>query len=306
MMKRQKQQEKLEALVRDLERELSEGKNQVEAIEETHKRLREAEQICRELADENHRLSTEITSWQERLAKSEENQKQVRMLQQELDTLQAEHARVVESNRQIQENAADSGDVRRVTSAINDSVNTMPLKSKAGSAAVPASDLTAPVKAGGDVDGSSDAALKMLGAQAITMGRIAWNSIVRNWRISAVFVGVLVLMIVGAITLKNSRSEGPISRDPIELTSEATTVKDLTEPPSEPKRKLEPRVRGTFQTVRPTQVFSGPSEDSELIVNIGRGVKVNVVDSRDGWLEIRSKHGRPPGFIRRDAAERIA
>jgi hypothetical protein len=30
-----------------------------------------------------------------------------------------------------------------------------------------------------------------------------------------------------------------------------------------------------------------------------------VVDSRNGWLEIRSKHGRPPGFIQKTAAIRI-
>jgi hypothetical protein len=32
---------------------------------------------------------------------------------------------------------------------------------------------------------------------------------------------------------------------------------------------------------------------------------VNVVDSRNGWLEIRSKYGRPPGFIPKTAAIRI-
>jgi len=31
-------------------------------------------------------------------------------------------------------------------------------------------------------------------------------------------------------------------------------------------------------------------------------VKVNVVNGKDGWLEIHSKHGRPPGFIRRESA----
>jgi len=34
-------------------------------------------------------------------------------------------------------------------------------------------------------------------------------------------------------------------------------------------------------------------------------MKVSVVNSRDGWLEIQSKHGRPPRFIRRDVAARV-
>jgi hypothetical protein len=41
------------------------------------------------------------------------------------------------------------------------------------------------------------------------------------------------------------------------------------------------------------------------VASIAKGVRLNVVDSREGWLEIRSKHGRPPGFIRRNEAVRV-
>jgi hypothetical protein len=61
----------------------------------------------------------------------------------------------------------------------------------------------------------------------------------------------------------------------------------------------------SYEIVRPTRVFSAPSERSQLIANIEPGTQVNVVDSRNGWLEIRSKHGRPPGFIPKTAAIRI-
>jgi SH3 domain-containing protein len=71
------------------------------------------------------------------------------------------------------------------------------------------------------------------------------------------------------------------------------------------KQTAATRLRGTFKTTRPTQVYSGPSENSALIASVKSGMKVNVVGSRDGWLEIRSKHGRPPGFIRQEAAEKI-
>jgi myosin heavy subunit len=66
-----------------------------------------------------------------------------------------------------------------------------------------------------------------------------------------------------------------------------------------------PRLQGAFKTTRPTEVYSRPSKNSSLIANIGPGMKLNVVDSHDGWLEIRSKHGRPPGFVRQEAAVRI-
>jgi len=305
-MRHQKQKQKLEALIGDLERELSEGKSQVEALEETHERLREIERICQELADENRRLGEEITGWQERLAKSEENQRQVIILRQQLDALQAEHARVIDRNRQMQEKLTDNGDAGMVSPAVeDDSADAMILRSKLHTDAGLASDLSRSDKAGGDLIGSSDPAPKTHVAKETKASQIVWGSIVRNWHFGAIFAGVIVLMIAGAVTLKNLRSEVPISREPIEFSPQATTVEQVAEPVSKPPIKAAPRVRGAFQTVRPTQVFRGPSEESELITDIGKGTKVNVVDSRDGWLEIRSKQGRPPGFIRQEAAVRI-
>jgi hypothetical protein len=61
----------------------------------------------------------------------------------------------------------------------------------------------------------------------------------------------------------------------------------------------------SYEIVQPTRVFSAPSERSQLVANVEPGTQVNVVDSRNGWLEIRSKHGRPPGFIQKTAAKRI-
>jgi regulator of replication initiation timing len=62
-------------------------------------------------------------------------------------------------------------------------------------------------------------------------------------------------------------------------------------------------LRGTFEITRPTPVYSGPSEISLRIGEIEPGMKINVVASRDGWLEI-SKHGRRRGFIRQHAVVR--
>src|SRR5262249_19153226 len=67
---------------------------------------------------------------------------------------------------------------------------------------------------------------------------------------------------------------------------------------NKPSQQAWRRVKGTFKITRPTQVYSGPSVNPRLIANIEPGMKINVVDSRDGWLEIRSKHGRPSGFVR--------
>jgi chromosome segregation ATPase len=117
-MKRQKQQQKLEALIHDLERELFEGKSQAAALEETHECLRETERICQDLTDENRRLGEAITGWQERLAANEANQRQVSLLRQQLDALQAEQARVTGRNRQMEEKLTDRRGAGRISSPV--------------------------------------------------------------------------------------------------------------------------------------------------------------------------------------------
>jgi hypothetical protein len=306
-MSQQKQQQKLEALIRDLERDLTEGKSQVAALEETHQRLQESERICQELADENRRLGKEITGWQERFAKSEENQRQASMLRQQLEALQAEHARVLERNRQMQEKLTASSQPGKVSSPVEgDSAGATSLQSKTPTVAALTLNSTGPYKAGGNLLDSSDSAPRAHATKWAKASQIAHRLIVRRWQVCAVFAGIIIFVIVGAVTIKKIlTTEVPSSRGPVVSIPEATGVEPEPEPVSKAPVKTAARVKGVFQTVRSTQVFSGPSEDSELVANIGKGMKVNVVNSKDGWLEIRSKHGRPPGFVRQEATVRI-
>lgn len=304
-MKRQKQKDKLEELVRDLESELSERNKRVEVIEETNKRLLEAERICQQLVEENHQLREEIAGWKERVAKSEETQRQVKLLRHELEGLQAEHASVIGQNREMRQRLHSGRETGTVRSAVeSDSSNAMIVESEAHSAAGAASGSIGPDNFSHG-PGGSYSKLQNHAANFLKASRTAWNSLDRRWQIGTISAGVLVLVIAGTLTFKNQSSRPPISREPIEFTPEPATVKTHLEPVPEPGRRVEPRIRGTFQTVRPTQVFSEPSEASDPVASIGQGARVNVVDSRNGWLEIRSKHGRPPGFIRQETAVRI-
>jgi hypothetical protein len=70
-------------------------------------------------------------------------------------------------------------------------------------------------------------------------------------------------------------------------------------PPPPPRRTAEP---GTYETVRATSVYEEPSGSSRVLSQIGRGTRVAVVRSVGEWLEVRSKHGNPPGYIRLDDA----
>lgn len=62
------------------------------------------------------------------------------------------------------------------------------------------------------------------------------------------------------------------------------------------------QISGKYRVVRATKLHSAASENSRTLAILDPGIQVNVVDARSGWLEIRSRHGRPPGFIKKDAA----
>ena len=66
-----------------------------------------------------------------------------------------------------------------------------------------------------------------------------------------------------------------------------------------PTPSAEPR---TYETVRSTAVHEEPANSSRVLSQITKGTEITVVGSGGGWLEIRSKHGKPPGFIRADDA----
>lgn len=57
-----------------------------------------------------------------------------------------------------------------------------------------------------------------------------------------------------------------------------------------------------YKILSSTPVFSEPSEKSDIVASAATGMQVNVVGSQGDWLEIRSRYGRPPGFIKKSAA----
>jgi hypothetical protein len=75
---------------------------------------------------------------------------------------------------------------------------------------------------------------------------------------------------------------------------------DPAPPPSAPVRRgAQP---GVYETRRATTVFEDPSPASRVLTQIAAGTHVTVVGSVGEWLEVRSKHGKPPGFIRAEDA----
>jgi len=79
----------------------------------------------------------------------------------------------------------------------------------------------------------------------------------------------------------------------------------LPPPPPTPvaRRILEP---GLYETVRATDVHEEPLSSSRVLNRIGGGTEITVVRGLGQWLEVRSKHGNPPGFVRIEDAKFVA
>ena len=328
MIHRQQQQQ-LEALIIDLDRQLSKGKIQVQVLDDTHQRLRETERVCQELAEENRRLGKEVSVWQERLAASEESQRQVSILRRQLEELQTEHARLINGKRQAQEEFAASGEPIAVSRLLSDSDGAKVIQTTANVGAelsldrgrlsaakvhqrMPSAIAISEAKSlNNDSQTRGDQSHLSTGdlAAGIHLEKeeqaswVVWTSVKRQWGFGAVAATIVVIAGAVATGVLGTKFSAPKE---VAVVPETSFQEYKVEAVSKPQKKPAPRLRGTFETVRPTQVYSGPSENSVFIADIGRGMKLNVVDSSYGWLEIRSRHGRPPGFIRQDAAVSIA
>jgi hypothetical protein len=77
---------------------------------------------------------------------------------------------------------------------------------------------------------------------------------------------------------------------------------DQTLSPASPPLARRAADPGVYETVRQTSVYDDPSASGRVLSQISKGTKVDVVRSVGDWLEVRSKHGNPPGFIRLDDA----
>lgn len=66
------------------------------------------------------------------------------------------------------------------------------------------------------------------------------------------------------------------------------------------------RVEGPYQVMADTQVRRGPGSHYEAVANVPKGIKINVVGMEEGWLKVRSKHGKPAGYVDSNYAQPVA
>jgi zinc-ribbon domain len=103
--------------------------------------------------------------------------------------------------------------------------------------------------------------------------------------------------------LETSSKPAPRSDVPATRQSQDTPPPARTSKPAESaSASRSGGAAGVYETVRPTSVFQAPTAGSPIVANIPGGTRINVVASRGEWLEVHSRRGNPPGFIRRDDA----
>jgi hypothetical protein len=88
-------------------------------------------------------------------------------------------------------------------------------------------------------------------------------------------------------------------RAPVAPGSTARSVKTPSSPTPPARRAAEP---GVYEVIRATTVREEPSGGARRITDINKGTKITVVRTVGDWLEVRSKQGNPPGYVRLDDA----
>jgi uncharacterized membrane-anchored protein YhcB (DUF1043 family) len=102
------------------------------------------------------------------------------------------------------------------------------------------------------------------------------------------------------LTAATRESERAATKRP--TVAPASSARSVKTPPSQtppPHRSAEP---GIYEVIRATTVREEPSTTGRRVTEINKGTKVTVVRSVGNWLEVRSKQGRPPGYVRLDDA----
>jgi hypothetical protein len=57
---------------------------------------------------------------------------------------------------------------------------------------------------------------------------------------------------------------------------------------------------GTYRVTVRTPLRSAPREDASVVSQLKPGIRVQVVGVVENYLEVHSKKGRPPGYVRKE------
>lgn len=320
--------------IRDLRTKIAELENAVSAgaanatqVESLRERLRAATKVEEELQGELRRRDEEMPVWRERLAASEEIKKRLLALQPVFAQLAAKQSALIDQQKGFQE---DLRSFEQFLDASHDRTIAPP------SYFEPVSHREAPhtANAAAANDSSIDTAAEYAGSGESNHANAALES-KRGFGVFHALAAVIVAGAMGALFWIQSGDQ-PVSHAAKPVTvaaaakkpapaapAQATPVAEEKAPAVEPivnptVEKAEPApvkaaktarpaatVAGTYEVTHNTRVFAAPTEFAMQVGEIEPGLKVTVVNGKDGWLEVHSKHGRAPGYIRSNTATRV-
>jgi uncharacterized membrane-anchored protein YhcB (DUF1043 family) len=107
------------------------------------------------------------------------------------------------------------------------------------------------------------------------------------------------------VSVATRRADRPNASRPPVATRTASRAPDAAAPLPQPVAARRTAASGVYETTRATSVYEDPSSTSRVISKIDSGTRINVVSSGGDWLEVRSKRGNPPGYVRSDDARQI-
>ena len=311
------ERQRLQARMAEMDKEISTEREKLRELDALRAHCAESEQTQQSLRDEIRRRDEEIPRWQARITEAEAHREQLGALQKPYSELLSKQVSLLEKQRELQE---DLEAFARLMSTPAQVGQAMPSLSTNKIPSPPAAEHEQPTAAAEPQPkrarrfGIFPVVILLLAAGALGSWYAAFDS------------SESTVPTVTASTQSQNASPAAQRRRETHLQPESTAVTpDAAPAPSmvkEPVRpavknnsesaslsppvKRTPRVGGTYQITRASRVYARPTELSQSIGDIEPGVKVSVVDSRDGWLEIHSKHGRPPGFIRSEVAARVS
>jgi hypothetical protein len=315
------ERQSLQARIAEMDNEISAGREKLRELDTLRARCAESEQAQQALRDELRRREEEIPHWQARIAEAEAHRQQLSALQKPYSELISKQISVVEKQRELQE---DLEAFARLMAAPAEAVQTM----SSFTSGIPNQPTAAPSAARPDekeqpaaVAQSEPKRARRFGIFPVVILLLAAGAL-GAWYVGLDSSESTVPTVTASTRLHNAalpKGELPSNMEATAVAPEPApapsavkealrpTVKENRESANAlPQVKAPPRAAGTYEITRASRVYAAPSESSQSIGDIEPGVKVSVVNSRDGWLEIHSKHGRPPGFIRSEVAARVA
>jgi uncharacterized protein YgiM (DUF1202 family) len=62
-------------------------------------------------------------------------------------------------------------------------------------------------------------------------------------------------------------------------------------------------IDGPYELLVDTQVRSGPGHENQVVAEVKKGMKIDVIGEEKGWLKVQSKSDNPAGYVEKSMAK---